>query len=82
MQNIKKLELSGLFISVGQEPQNDIFANLINLDKLGYIEAKDGVHTNLPGIYVAGDARVKQLRQITTAVGDGANAAVIAIKES
>ena len=80
--DITNLKLDGLFIAVGQEPKNEIFANLIKLDKLGYIESEDGVHTNIPGIYVAGDARVKELRQLTTAVGDGAIAAVTAIKES
>ena len=43
--------------------------------------ATDDVHTNIPGVYVAGDARVKNLRQLTTAVGDGANAATTAIRE-
>ena len=43
-----------------------------------YVIAKDDVYTNVPGIYVAGDARVKMLRQLTTAVGDGANAALSA----
>ena len=79
--DITNLKLDGLFIAVGQEPKNEIFANLIKLDKLGYIESEDGVHTNVEGIYVAGDARVKTLRQLTTAVGDGALAATTAIKE-
>ena len=50
-------------------------------DKYVYIISEDGVHTNVKGIYVAGDARVKQLRQLTTAVGDGSIAATMAIKE-
>lgn len=79
--NITNLNLEGLFIAVGQEPKNQIFANLIKLDQFGYIESTDGVHTNVDGIYVAGDARVKTLRQLTTAVGDGAVAATTAIKE-
>lgn len=79
--DITNLKLDGLFIAVGQEPKNQIFANLIKLDKFGYIESEDGVHTNVEGIYVAGDARVKTLRQLATAVGDGAVAATTAIKE-
>lgn len=79
--NITSLEINGLFIAVGQEPKNQIFANLINLDENGYIKSEDDVHTNIAGIYVAGDARVKTLRQLTTAVSDGAVAAVTAIKE-
>lgn len=79
--NIKAIELSGLFIAVGQDPRNEIFANIIELDKSGYIKSEDGVHTNVPGIYVAGDCRVKVLRQLATAVGDGADAATIAMRE-
>ena len=79
--NMKTVEVSGLFIAVGQAPRNEIFSNLITLDKYGYILSEDGVHTNIKGIYVAGDARVKQLRQLTTAVSDGSIAATMAIKE-
>lgn len=75
------INIDGLFIAVGQEPKNEIFANIIELDSTGYIKSEDGVHTNKEGIYVAGDARVKTLRQLTTAVGDGAVAATTAIKE-
>ena len=80
-KNIQTLDINGLFIAVGQTPKNEIFANIIKLDTSGYIESEDGVHTNIKGIYVAGDTRVKQLRQLTTAVSDGAIAATIAIKE-
>ena len=79
--NISKIEINGLFIAVGQSPKNEIFKNIINLDPSGYILSDDGVHTNRKGIYVAGDARVKELRQLTTAVSDGAIATTVAIKE-
>jgi len=79
--NIINLEVNGLFIAIGQEPQNEIFADLIKLNKSGYIESSDGVHTGVEGIYVAGDARVKELRQLVTAVSDGAIAATVAINE-
>lgn len=78
---IKTLCVDGLFIAVGQEPKNEIFANLINLDEYGYILSEDGVHTNIEKIYVAGDARKKELRQLVTATSDGAIAATTAIKE-
>lgn len=78
---IQNIEIDGLFIAVGQSPKNAIFANLINITKSGYIESEDGVHTNIDGIYVAGDTREKTLRQLTTAVSDGAIAATTAIKE-
>ena len=79
--DIRTIETNALFIAIGQEPGNEIFANLINIDKYGYIVSEDGVHTNVPGIYVAGDARVKTLRQLVTAMSDGAIAADTAIKE-
>lgn len=75
------LEIDGLFIAVGQQPKNELFANVVDLDEKGYIKTNDGVHTKVDGIYVAGDTRVKELRQLTTAVSDGSLAAIIAIKE-
>lgn len=75
------IDVDGVFISVGQEPKNDIFKNIVDLDKLGYIESADGVHTKVQGIYVAGDTRQKELRQLTTACSDGSIAATIAIRE-
>ena len=79
--NETKLDIEGLFIAVGQEPKNEIFADIIKLNQFGYIESEDGVHTNQEGIYVAGDCRVKLLRQLTTAVADGSIAATVAMKE-
>ena len=49
--------ISGLFVAVGQEPKNEIFADIIELDEKGYIKTDDGIHTNVEGIYVAGDCR-------------------------
>ncbi len=77
----KQIAVQGLFIAIGQDPKNEIFANVVDLNDKGYIISTDGVHTKTPGIYVAGDTRVKNLRQLTTAVGDGSEAATIAIKE-
>lgn len=77
----KEIAVSGIFIAVGQEPNNEVFKNVATLNKNGYIESDDGVHTNVEGIYVAGDARAKDLRQLTTAVADGSIAATVAIKE-
>ena len=79
--NRREIKIDGLFVAVGKVPQNEIFSDLINIDNNGYIESKDGVHTNIPNIYVAGDARCKELRQLVTATADGAIAATIAIKE-
>ncbi len=81
INNKEEIKTDGLFIAIGLAPANDKFANCVDITKDGYIKSDDGYHTKTPGIYVAGDARDKMLRQLTTAVGDGANAAVIAIKE-
>ena len=75
------IEVSGIFIAVGQDPKNAIFNNVVELNDKGYIISEDGVHTSTEGIYVAGDTREKVLRQLTTAVSDGSIAATIAIKE-
>ena len=79
--NEKTIKIDGLFIAVGQEPSNEIFADVIDIDEKGYIIAHDDVCTSKEKIYVAGDARVKKLRQLTTAVADGSLAATIAISE-
>ena len=75
------ISISGLFIVIGNSPKNEIFKNIIDIDKDGYIISSDGVHTSKPKIYVAGDNRVKKLRQLVTACSDGAIAATTAIME-
>ena len=72
------IPISGLFIAIGQIPENGTFANLINLDKGGYISATEDCKTNIEGIFVAGDTRTKRIRQLTTAASDGAVAALAA----
>ena len=79
--NTSNIKIECLFIAIGQEPRNEAFSNIVDLDDAGYIVAKDEVYTNIKGIYVAGDARKKQLRQLTTATSDGSIAATTAIKE-
>lgn len=81
-KSTKEIKVDGLFIAVGQEPKNEIFNNVVDLDEKGYIISEDGVHTKVKGIYIAGDSRQKMLRQLTTAVSDGAIAATTAIKEA
>ncbi len=77
--NINKLNIDGLFIAIGQTPQNEIFNNIVSLDEKGYIITNNEVCTNIDGIFVAGDNHVKDLRQLTTAVSDGSIAATKAI---
>ena len=78
--NITTINVSGIFIAVGRVPENQNFAKLINLDNRGYVIAGEDCHTNIDGIFVAGDSRVKELRQLVTAASDGAIAATEAIK--
>ena len=80
-QNEKSItEVDGLFIAIGRIPENGSFKDLINLDKNGYIIAKENCHTNIDGIFVAGDNRTKEVRQLVTATSDGCIAALEAIK--
>ena len=76
----KEIEVDGLFIAIGQMPENNNFAKIIELDDSGYIKAKEDCKTNVEGIFVAGDVRTKEVRQLVTATADGAVAAVGAIK--
>lgn len=78
--NISNIEVSCIFVAVGRIPENQNFAKLIKLDDKGYVIAKEDCHTNRKGIFVAGDARVKKLRQLVTATSDGAIACTEAIK--
>ena len=75
------LKVDGLFVAIGQEPKNEIFTDVADIDDKGYFISEDGVHTKTPLVYIAGDARQKVLRQLTTAVSDGSIAAVMAIRE-
>ena len=81
LDNNSNILVSGLFIAIGKIPMSNIFKGFIDLDENGYINSVDGVHTNIEGIYVCGDVRKKELRQLTTAVSDGSVAATTAIKE-
>ncbi|MBR3363087.1 MAG: thioredoxin-disulfide reductase [Bacilli bacterium] len=76
----ERLDVSGLFIAVGRIPENQGFGKLIDLNENGYVIASEDCHTNVDGLFVAGDNRVKQVRQLVTAESDGAVAALEAIK--
>lgn len=69
----KELSVAGIFIAVGMEPQSDLYTPLLSLEH-GYVPAGEDCATEKDGLYVAGDVRTKRLRQIVTAVADGANA--------
>lgn len=70
----RELELDGVFVAVGIIPNSDVFKGKLELDDYGYIVAGEDTRTSVPGVFVAGDIRTKALRQIVTAVSDGANA--------
>jgi len=75
-----KLAVDGLFIAVGQEPDSDVFSALVKTDEDGYYIAGEDTLTDQPGVFAAGDGRIKQVRQLTTAVGDGAVAGLAACR--
>lgn len=74
----REIEVSGLFIAIGQMPENNIFSDVIDLDEKGYIKGQENCKTNVDGIFVAGDTRTKAIRQLATAASDGAVAALAA----
>ena len=78
-KELKKFNIDGLFIAIGGNPANDIAKYSINMDNSGYIKGNN-CHTNKRGIFVAGDVRSKEIRQLVTATSDGAIAATEAIK--
>lgn len=79
IQNLKTGKITeiicdGIFVSIGRKPATDFLKDIINLDETGYIIADETTKTNLEGVFAAGDVRTKALRQIVTAVSDGATA--------
>lgn len=80
-QEKKELKVDGLFVAIGQMPDNQAFRELAELDAAGYISAGEDCRTKTPGIFTAGDCRTKTVRQLTTAAADGAVAALAACAE-
>jgi thioredoxin reductase (NADPH) len=74
------LEVDGMFVAVGVTPKAHFLADILDLTPEGYILADSDCHTSMPGVFAAGDVRKKILKQIATAVGDGAIAAIVAEK--
>lgn len=77
----RPLAVQGLFIAIGQIPHSELYQNIVKTDEAGYIAAGEDCRTNVEGIFVAGDCRTKDIRQLVTAASDGAVAAVNACKE-
>ena len=70
--NIKTHELPAVFVAIGQVPDNKAFENLVDIDKMGYIISDETCRTKTDGLFVAGDCRTKAVRQVSTAISDGA----------
>ena len=69
------INCDGVFISVGRKPATELVKDQLELDSGGYVIADESTKTNIPGVYAVGDVRIKKVRQIVTAVADGAVAA-------
>ena len=78
--NTEDIACDGLFVAIGLIPENDAFKDLADLNSFGYFDSDENCLTKTPGIYVAGDCRSKSVRQLTTAVADGATAALAACR--
>ena len=79
LNNGKTLAVDGVFVAIGMTPKTELLNGIVELDEYGYAVADESGITNADGLFVAGDVRTKRLRQVVTAVSDGANAAVSAI---
>lgn len=75
-----QIKVAGVFVAIGQIPQNQIFSEYVKLDGSGFILAAEDCVTSHPGVFAAGDCRTKEVRQLTTAAADGAVAALAACK--
>lgn len=73
---LTKMDVAGIFIFVGYQPHVSFLPENLNYDKLDYLVTDDELQTNIPGVFAVGDIRQKALRQVTTAVGDGAEVTV------
>ena len=77
---ISTLQVDGVFLAVGLQPENDAFAQLAKLNDWGYFDSDEGCTTQTEGLFVAGDCRSKHIRQVVTASADGAIAAMAACR--
>ena len=78
---METIPLSGVFVAIGLSPDTSLYGNLVETDSSGYIVAGEDCRTSVPGIFAAGDIRTKEIRQIVTALSDGAVAAELAGRE-
>ena len=76
----RTLDVAGMFVAIGVTPKAHFLADILDLDRDGYILTDAECRTSMPGVFAAGDVRKKILKQIATAVGDGAIAAIVTEK--
>lgn len=77
---LKEIETDGVFVYIGMQPKTELFKEQVKLDEYGYIISDEDMQTDIPGVFAAGDVRKKKVRQIATAVGEGATAGIMAEK--
>ncbi|MBR2633706.1 MAG: FAD-dependent oxidoreductase [Lentisphaeria bacterium] len=76
----ERFSVNGIFVAIGQVPENAPFKDVCTLSEQGYIEAAEDTFTPTPGVFAAGDCRTKNIRQVVTATGDGASASLAACR--
>ena len=74
----QEVAVDGIFVNIGVIPNTELFKGQVEMDESGRIIAGEDCRTNLPGVFAAGDVRVKEIRQLTTAAADGTTAALLA----
>ncbi|MBQ8163044.1 MAG: FAD-dependent oxidoreductase [Clostridia bacterium] len=80
LANGSRLSIDGVFVAVGMIPESHLLKDIVQIDENGYVITDETGETNALGLFVAGDVRTKKLRQVVTAVSDGANAAISAVE--
>ena len=80
LESGNRLAVDGVFVAVGMVPESALLKDIVRIDENGYVIADETGETNAHGLFVAGDVRTKKLRQVVTAVSDGANAAISAVE--
>ena len=80
LESGNRLEVDGVFVAVGMVPESHLLKDIARIDENGYVVSDENGETTAPGLFVAGDVRTKKLRQVVTAVSDGANAAISAVE--
>jgi thioredoxin reductase (NADPH) len=79
-KEVREIELHGVFVAIGHDPNSTVFKGKLDMDANGYLVAKHGGISNVPGVFIAGDVQDHRYRQAVTAAGSGCMAAIDAEK--